>query len=70
MTFTCEPQLAIVSLVLQQLPEFREHLPAVAADQYVRIAYDISPIKPSLRRPTRKSEGETHWEKRDEKWYK
>lgn len=56
-TFTCEPQLAIVSLVLQQLPEFREHLPAVAADQYVRIAYNISTIKPNPRRfPDEKEE--------------
>jgi len=45
-TFTCEPQLAVVPLVLQQLSEFREHLPAVAADQYIWIAYDIPPIKP------------------------
>lgn len=52
-TFTCEPQLAVVPLVLQQLPEFREHLPAVAADQYIWIAYDIPSIKPSLHCSTR-----------------
>ena len=52
-TFTCEPQLAVVPLVFQQLPEFREHLPAVAADQYIWIAYDIPSIKPSLHCSTR-----------------
>lgn len=52
-TFTCEPQLAVVPLVLQQLPEFREHLPAVAADQYIWIAYDIPSIKPNLHCSTR-----------------
>lgn len=52
-TFTCEPQLAVVPLVLQQLPEFREHLPAVAADQYIWIAYDIPSIKLNLHCSTR-----------------
>ena len=38
MTFTCKPQFAVIPLMLQQLAQVREHFPAVAADQDIRVA--------------------------------
>lgn len=40
-TFTCEPQFAVISLVLEQLAQVCKHLSAVATDQDVRIACNI-----------------------------
>lgn len=40
-TFTCEPQFAVIPLVLQQLAQIRKHLPAIAADQDIRVACNV-----------------------------
>lgn len=41
MTFTCEPQFAVIPLVLEQLAQIRKHLPAIAADQDIRVACNM-----------------------------
>lgn len=40
-TFTCEPQFAVIPLVLEQLAQIRKHLPAIAADQDIRVACNM-----------------------------
>lgn len=40
-TFTCEPQFAVIPLVLEQLAQIRKHLPAIAADQDIRVACNV-----------------------------
>lgn len=45
MTFTCEPQFAVIPLVLQQLAQIRKHLPAIAADQDIRVAIHFKLIQ-------------------------
>lgn len=44
-TFTCEPQFAVIPLVLEQLAQIRKHLPAIAADQDIRIACNVEKLR-------------------------
>lgn len=44
-TFTCEPQFAVIPLVLEQLAQIRKHLPAIAADQDIRVACNVEKLR-------------------------